>query len=115
MKKLNQDSSFNIIKYTGGCFSNLSMIVEREYMLFGKNNYSGYPFVKSETTFEKKLLKIVHIFLSLEICFSAALRINFLPFDIFFYERKNNSLPEGSIICDFFCIKAVKVQFFGLP
>ena len=111
MKKLNQDSSFNI-KNTGVFFKCFNDSWERICFL-GKiiTVVTHLPIFKSETTFEKKLLKIVHIFLSSEICFSAALRINFSPCDIFFYEKKNNSLPEGSIICDFFVLRLSKYNF----
>ena len=51
--------------------------------------------------FEKKILNILHIFLSSEISFFALLRIIFSSFDVYFCKERNKSSAEGSIIRDF--------------
>ena len=81
MKKLNQDSYFNI--KNAGVFFKQFMIVERECVLLWEKWLQWLVIFKSETTFEMKSLKVVHIFLSSGICFSASLRIIFSCFDAF--------------------------------
>ena len=86
MKNLNQDSNFQIKILM--CFSNDA----RECVFFWEKLLQWSGIVKSQKSFEKKLLKIVHIFLSSEICFSASLRIMFSPLDAFSEKR-------GTTVC----------------
>ena len=78
-------------------------------VFFGKIIIIGI--FKSETTFEKKLLKIVHIFLLSEICFSASLRIIFSPFDAFFVKRGTTVRQKVVLSVIFFVSRLSKYDF----
>ena len=110
MKKLNQDSFFNT-KNTGIFFKRFNDSWENVYS-FGKNSNSQWlGGFKSETIFEKKIVKIVHIFLSSEIWFSSSLRIVFSPFDAFFVKRGTTFCQKFLLLVIFFVLRLSKYYF----
>ena len=62
--------------------------------------------------FEKKLLKILQIFLSSEICFSASVRIVFSPLDALFVKRETTVFQNVLLSVIFFVLRLSKYDFW---
>ena len=96
-----------------GCFSIVSVIA-RKNVFFVEHDYNIPGIFKSKTKFGKELLKIVHIFLPSEICFSCSLSIIFSPLYALFVKR-GTPVFQKILFPVFLCIKAFKVRFFYFP